>query len=141
MRYVSRPHFTPSMREASFLYKFGKLGIAVHFFNDRSQREEYTGGLKPEDIDKILTAASNGVEWAVALHEKGSADYETERAYNEGKSVPGHYKANGLRAWIDRSHGKLIVETDAFRELRLAEEAKKPQPGVGQPIPGKGKGI
>ena len=142
MRYVGKPHFTPSMRETTFVYKFGEMGIVVHFFDDRSQREEYsaelhTRGFKPEDIGNILNAASNGAEWIAEFSGKDNAE---ERVYEGGKIHSGYYKSAGLTAWLSRS-GKVIVETDAFRELRLAEESKKPQPGIGQPIPGKGKGL
>lgn len=141
MRYVGKPHFTPSMRETAFVYKLGKMGITVHFFDDRSQREEYAGGFKSEDVDKILTAASNGEKWEIELNAKDSTDYTTERVYDfDGKFASGHYKTVGGRAWID-PRGKVIVETDGFRALRLAQEATKPQPGVGQPIPGKGTGL
>lgn len=141
MRYVGKPHFTPSMRETVFVYKHGNMGIVVHFFDDRSQREEYSGVSKSEDMDKVLAATNNGGEWILELNAKDASDYETEHVYDTGgKYVSGHYKSAGLRAWKDRA-GKVIVETDAFRALRLAEEAKKPAPGPGQPIPGRGTGL
>ncbi len=143
IRPVSAPPLTASMREVSRVYRFGKIQVTVHFFDNQSQREEYKGG--QAEIQKILSAASNGAPWAVELHDKGSTDVESskERVFqNQGitdETTKGSYKSKGLRAWLE--DGKLIVETDAFRALRLSEPAKKPEPQLGQPIPGKGKGF
>ncbi len=144
-RLVTANPLTTSMRETSRVHQFGKFKIAVHFFDNRSQREAYKksgGRLENDEVEQILSAASNGAPWAVEANEIGAAKGTaiTETAFQNGRRVPGNYKANGLRAWIQGAD-TLIVETDSFRELRLAQPAKKPEPQFGQPIPGKGKGF
>ena len=139
---------TSSLRETTRVYLFGRINIFVHFLDNRSQREEYDAALGQAEIEKLLTASSNGAAWSVELqkpdHTKSVADAYSSREMVFQNKLPtfGIYKSSGLRAWMGQGgHGgsALIVETDAFRALRLSQPAKKPE--FGGPIPGKGKGF
>lgn len=131
------------MRETSRIYEWNGISIVVYFFDNRSVREQYVRyeleqnrfrnepwqspfaprvtktkatKLTEEEISSILTAASNGTPW-----QKQGDDSQ---------------RANDLTAWFEYDV-YLIVETDAFRKLRISNPAEK----AAKPEPEKGKGF
>ena len=146
-RPASAERLTTSMRETSRYYGFGKIEIIVYFFDNRSQREEYTGQFQQEDVTKIFKSASKGAPWTVELNEpvKDPAENERKKKTLTERGLTGHdhayYKSNGLRAWVENSERgmRLIVEADAFRTFRISNPANKPE--VAPPIRGAGKGF
>lgn len=144
-RIATKPRLTTSMHESSNLYRFGAFGIVVRYFDNQSQREEYTktkppgkSRLEQAEIDGILSAAGNGAVWTVQAHgpDTPAAEAQIQSTLADGKRTPGIWKANGLRAWL--AGGTLIIETDGFRALQISQPANKPEPGKLAPMQGKG---
>ena len=153
-RAVSPPEFILSGHMTSRIHRFGEIEIVVYFYDNKSQREEFRkktgtgfeeriGKLEKAEIDQILNGANNGAPWTVESDTEGETLGEStkqrilERGLTEFDRAC--YKSKGLRAWFENDASgrkRLVVETEAFRALRLANK-----PEAQKTAPPKGKGF
>ena len=121
--------------------------------------------IKKAEVDQILNGASNQAPWTIVVEEKDAVLAEKKKKFILGHGIEyfnrdsygsremteavlaiaaaagfedfggAYYKFNGIRAWMEDGE-RVIVETDAFRALRLANK-----PEVQKSAPPKGKGF
>jgi hypothetical protein len=131
----------------SRIHHFGDFEIAAYFYDNRSQREEFKkkefGKIGKDEIEQIIKGASNGAPWTLESEKEGEAvsEYTKQRILERGLSESDrvYYKSKGLRASFEddaRGGKRFVVETDAFRALRLANKPQAPKS-----TPPKGKGF
>jgi hypothetical protein len=141
---------TSSMREKALIYSYEDkecvYAVTVYFWDNRSVREEYrfkaekaANGQKVAQ-QKILASAGNGAPWTLEYLEPESGYKNTAEEIKELRSsidqrgmygekhAVFYYKTKGLTAFLLPLHyDTLVIETDAFRDLRKSKEPRKPE--------------
>lgn len=130
--------------------EFRKPSGEVQYFSPRfelQRTEKFEAGLdgriNKAEMEQILKGANNGAAWTLESEQDGGALSEStkQRILEQGMTEFDRacFKSKGLRVSFETdAHGRkhLVVETEAFRALRLANK-----PEAQKPAPPKGKGF
>lgn len=132
--------------------EFRKPSGEVQYFSPRfelQRTEKYGAGtgldgrIVKAEMEQILKGANNGAAWTLESEQDGGTLSEStkQRILEQGMTEFDRacFKSKGLRVSFETdAHGQkhLVVETEAFRALRLANK-----PEAQKPAPPKGKGF